>query len=66
MAVVGAGSGGSACVASAGERGHDAPLGQTVGDKRRATLRRGTASLTETVGRAPFEQYGRRAGEGAR
>ncbi|WDV57028.1 hypothetical protein PV963_38815 [Streptomyces coeruleorubidus] len=53
-------------MAPAGGRGCDAPLGQTVGDKRRATLRRGTASLTETVGRAPFEQYGRRAGEGAR
>ncbi|MFH8656113.1 DUF6380 family protein [Streptomyces afghaniensis] len=54
-----------------GERGydvlrHDHPPGHTVGDKRRATLRRGAASLTETVGRAPFEQCGRRAGEGAR
>ncbi|MFH8496210.1 DUF6380 family protein [Streptomyces coeruleorubidus] len=53
-------------MASADERGHDAPLRRTVGDKRRATLRRGTASLTETVGRAPFEQDGRCAGEGAR
>ncbi|MFD6169368.1 DUF6380 family protein [Streptomyces coeruleorubidus] len=53
-------------MACAAERGHDAPLRQTVGDKRRATLRRGTASLTETVGRAPVEQDGRRAGEGAR
>ncbi|MFJ4974369.1 DUF6380 family protein [Streptomyces coeruleorubidus] len=51
---------------AATERGHGAPLRQTVGDKRRATLRRGTASLTETVGRAPFELDGRRAGEGAR
>ncbi|WP_234025775.1 MULTISPECIES: DUF6380 family protein [Streptomyces] len=32
----------------------------------RATLRRGAASLTETAGRARFEQDGRRAGEGAR
>ncbi|MFE7901134.1 DUF6380 family protein [Streptomyces sp. NPDC057424] len=47
------------------ERGHDAPLGQAVGANRRATLRRGAASLTETAGRAPFEQLGRRAGEGA-
>ncbi|MET9684783.1 DUF6380 family protein [Streptomyces coeruleorubidus] len=66
VVVVGAGPGGSARVASAAERGHDAPIGQTVGDKRRATLRCGTASLSETVGRAPFEQCGRRAGEGAR
>ncbi|GGU28252.1 hypothetical protein GCM10010244_63290 [Streptomyces coeruleorubidus] len=66
VAVVGAGSGGPARVASADERGHGAPLGRTVGDKWWATLRRGTASLTETVGRAPVEQYGRRAGEGAR
>ncbi|WP_373304876.1 DUF6380 family protein [Streptomyces coeruleorubidus] len=53
-------------MASADERGHGAPLGRTVGDKWWATLRRGTASLTETVGRAPVEQHGRRAGEGAR
>ncbi|MFF9804131.1 DUF6380 family protein [Streptomyces coeruleorubidus] len=66
VAVVVAGPGGSARVACAAGRGHDAPLGRTVGDKRRATLRRGTASLTETVGRASFEQGGRRAGEGAR
>jgi hypothetical protein len=66
-AVVSAGPDGSARGSSAAtERGHDAPLRQTVGDKRRATLRRGTASLTETVGRAPFELDGRRAGEGAR
>ncbi|MFJ4535092.1 DUF6380 family protein [Streptomyces tibetensis] len=37
-----------------------------VGAKRRATLRPGAASLTETAGRAPFEQYARAAGEGAR
>ncbi|WP_086559198.1 DUF6380 family protein [Streptomyces africanus] len=47
-------------------REHDALPGPAVGDKWRATLRRGAASLTETVGRAPFEQCGRRAGEGAR
>ncbi|WP_372487581.1 DUF6380 family protein [Streptomyces lomondensis] len=52
-------------MASAAGRGHDAPSGHAVGDKRRATLRRGLASLTETVGRAAFEEYGRRAGEGA-
>ncbi|MFF5979845.1 DUF6380 family protein [Streptomyces olindensis] len=36
-----------------------------IGVKRRATLRRGPASLTETAGRVPFERHGRRAGEGA-
>ncbi|MER5214571.1 DUF6380 family protein [Streptomyces sp. NPDC002838] len=36
------------------------------GEKRRATLRWRAASLTETVGREPFKQHGRRAGEGAR
>ncbi|MGA5900888.1 DUF6380 family protein [Streptomyces venetus] len=35
-------------------------------DKRRATLRRAVASLTEMVGRASFEPHARRAGEGAR
>ncbi|MER7402884.1 DUF6380 family protein [Streptomyces sp. NPDC000070] len=50
----------------AAEHRHGAPTGHTVGDKWRATLRRGAASLTEMVDRAPFEQYGRRAGEGAR
>ncbi|WP_425315024.1 DUF6380 family protein [Streptomyces viridochromogenes] len=35
-------------------------------DKRRATLRRAVASLTEMVGRASCEPHGRRAGEGAR
>ncbi|WP_451694266.1 DUF6380 family protein [Streptomyces swartbergensis] len=64
--VTGAGPGGPARVASSAGHRHDAPTGHTVGDKRRATLRRGTASLTETVGRAPFERYGHRAGEGAR
>jgi hypothetical protein len=39
--------------------------GDTAGDKRRATLRWRSASLTETVGRAPFT-HGRRAGEAAR
>ncbi|MFI6851210.1 DUF6380 family protein [Streptomyces sp. NPDC050416] len=63
---VGVGSGGLAGVTPAAERGHGASSGHTVGDKRRATLRRGVASLTETVGRASFERYGRRAGEGAR
>ncbi|MEU1852583.1 DUF6380 family protein [Streptomyces sp. NPDC019990] len=38
----------------------------TAGDKRRATLRHRAASLTEVAGPAPFEQHGRRAGEGAR
>ncbi|MDG9708695.1 DUF6380 family protein [Streptomyces sp. DH10] len=66
VAVVGTGSGGPTRVTPAAEREHDAPLAQTVGDKRWATLRRGTASPTETVGRAPFELDGRRAGEGAR
>ncbi|MFB6850658.1 DUF6380 family protein [Streptomyces sp. NPDC056373] len=36
------------------------------GEKRRATLRPGAASLTETAGCAPFEQHARAAGEGAR
>ncbi|MGK5691710.1 DUF6380 family protein [Streptomyces sp. URMC 128] len=62
----GVGSGGLACVPPAVEPGHGAPSGHTVADKRRATLRREAASLTETVGRASFEQYGRRAGKGAR
>ncbi|WP_229864068.1 DUF6380 family protein [Streptomyces djakartensis] len=43
----------------------DIPLPGTAADKRRATLRRGAASLTETAGRAPFEKHGHRAGEGA-
>jgi hypothetical protein len=47
-------------------RGCDAPVGRAVGDNRRATLRRGAASLTETVGRAPFEQHAPAMGEGAR
>ncbi|WP_338785598.1 DUF6380 family protein [Streptomyces sp. DG1A-41] len=50
----------------AAECGHDGPLGHTVGDKWRATLRGRAASLTETVGRVPSELYGHRAGEGAR
>ncbi|MFI8191192.1 DUF6380 family protein [Streptomyces sp. NPDC085946] len=33
--------------------------------KRRATLRGGTASLSEAAGRAPFGRHGGRAGEGA-
>ncbi|MEU3378686.1 DUF6380 family protein [Streptomyces caelestis] len=66
VAVVGAGSGDSARVARVVGRGRDSSLGHAVGDKRWATLRRGTASLTEMAGRAPFEQCGRRAGEGAR
>ncbi|MET9758997.1 DUF6380 family protein [Streptomyces sp. NPDC006372] len=37
-----------------------------LGGKRWATLRHGVASLSETAGRAPFEQYARGAGEGAR
>ncbi|MFF5955425.1 DUF6380 family protein [Streptomyces luteogriseus] len=47
-------------------RGCDAPLGRAVGDNRRATLRRGAASLTETAGRAPFERHAPAMGEGAR
>ncbi|MEU9185686.1 DUF6380 family protein [Streptomyces sp. NPDC048484] len=34
--------------------------------KRHATLRSRTASLTSTVGRAPFHRHGEAAGEGAR
>ncbi|MFH9002510.1 DUF6380 family protein [Streptomyces afghaniensis] len=64
--LVGAGPGGLAGVNPAGRRGCDAPSGPAVGDNWWATLRRGAASLTETVGRAQFEQCGRRAGEGAR
>ncbi|MEU5389953.1 DUF6380 family protein [Streptomyces tibetensis] len=51
---------------SAAGRGHHAPPGQAVADNQRATLRAGAASLTETAGRAPFEQHARAAGEGAR
>ncbi|WP_219917719.1 MULTISPECIES: DUF6380 family protein [Streptomyces] len=40
--------------------------GDSTGEKRHATLRAGTASLTATADRAPFDQHGRRAGEGAR
>ncbi|MEU0222290.1 DUF6380 family protein [Streptomyces sp. NPDC006265] len=47
-------------------RGCDAPLGRAVADNRRATLRRGAASLTETAGRAPFEQRAPALGEGSR
>ncbi|MFI9749223.1 DUF6380 family protein [Streptomyces collinus] len=47
-------------------RGCDAPPGRAVGDNRRATLRCGAASLTETAGRAPFEQHAPAMGEGAR
>ncbi|MEV5430415.1 DUF6380 family protein [Streptomyces sp. NPDC052701] len=39
--------------------------GGDTGGNRRATLRSGTASLTKTAVRAPFEQRGGRAGEGA-
>lgn len=46
--------------------GHDAPPGHTVADHRRATLRPGVASLTQTAGRAPFEHRDPAAGEGAR
>ena len=58
-----AGVGGAAGTAG---RGCDVPLGRTVGDNRRATLRRGAASLTETAGRAPIARHGRRARKGAR
>ncbi|WP_235192857.1 DUF6380 family protein [Streptomyces viridochromogenes] len=46
----------------------DIPVqGDAVGGKRRATLRRRAASLTETTGRALFEhRHGGRTGEGAR
>ncbi|MFG3717657.1 DUF6380 family protein [Streptomyces massasporeus] len=40
--------------------------GAAVGGKRRATLRREVASLTETAGRAPLEQHASARGEGAR
>jgi len=45
----------------------DSPVsGDATGEKRRATLRRRAASLTETAGRAAFEhRHGGRAGEGA-
>ncbi|MFI9825336.1 DUF6380 family protein [Streptomyces sp. NPDC052013] len=39
--------------------------GDAPGEKRRATLRGGGASQTETAGRSRFT-YGRRRGEGAR
>ncbi|MEU0072303.1 DUF6380 family protein [Streptomyces sp. NPDC006332] len=39
--------------------------GDAVGEKRHATLRRATASLTATISRAPFDLCGGRAGEGA-
>ncbi|MET9835345.1 DUF6380 family protein [Streptomyces sp. NPDC006385] len=47
----------------------DIPVqGDATGEKRRATLRRPAASLTETTGRAAFtyRHGGLRAGEGAR
>ncbi|MFF4271932.1 DUF6380 family protein [Streptomyces sp. NPDC001536] len=40
--------------------------GDATGEKWHATLRSGSASLTATVGRAPFTHHGDRAGEGAR
>ncbi|WP_234020595.1 DUF6380 family protein [Streptomyces sp. 142MFCol3.1] len=40
--------------------------GDTGGEKRRATLRRRAASLTETADRAPLNHRGAAAGEGAR
>ncbi|MET9971704.1 DUF6380 family protein [Streptomyces sp. NPDC006356] len=41
--------------------------GDATGEKWRATLRCRVASLTETTGRAPFnDRHGSRAGEGAR
>ncbi|MFI2629446.1 DUF6380 family protein [Streptomyces collinus] len=46
-------------------RGCDVLPGR-AGDNRRATLRCGAASLTETAGRAPFEQHAPAMGEGAR
>jgi hypothetical protein len=45
----------------------DIPVqGDTAGEKWHATLRSGTASLTATAGRAPFDHHGRRTGEVAR
>ncbi|WP_228044206.1 DUF6380 family protein [Streptomyces ferrugineus] len=46
----------------------DIPVqGDATGEKRRATLRRRAASLTETTGRAAFKhRRGGRAGEGGR
>jgi hypothetical protein len=40
--------------------------GDATGEKRRATLHRPPASLTETADRAPLTHHGRRAGKGAR
>ncbi|MFE7168492.1 DUF6380 family protein [Streptomyces sp. NPDC057616] len=40
--------------------------GDSIGEMRHATLRAGTASLTATACRAPFNHRGGRAGEGAR
>ncbi|MER6179961.1 DUF6380 family protein [Streptomyces sp. NPDC001652] len=40
--------------------------GDAAGEKWHATLRSGTASLTATVGCAPFKHHSGRAGEGAR
>ncbi|MFF5965328.1 DUF6380 family protein [Streptomyces collinus] len=53
-------------VARVAGRGCAAPLGRAVGDNRRATLRRGAASLTETAGRARFGQHAPALGEGVR
>jgi hypothetical protein len=64
--VVRAVPGASVRVARAAGRDHAAPLGPAVGDNRWATLRCGAASLTETAGRAPFEQHAKAAGEDAR
>ncbi|MFF8447626.1 DUF6380 family protein [Streptomyces leeuwenhoekii] len=36
-----------------------------IGDQRRSTHRWRAASLTETVGRAPFARHGHRTGKGA-
>lgn len=63
---VAAGQEGSVRVPRAAGRDHGAPDGRAVGDNRRATLRCGAASLTETAGRAPFEQHAKAAGEEAR
>ncbi|MCT9077724.1 DUF6380 family protein [Streptomyces fulvoviolaceus] len=40
--------------------------GDATDEKWHATLRRGTASLTATAGRGPFDHRGGHAGEGAR
>ncbi|MET9504796.1 DUF6380 family protein [Streptomyces sp. NPDC006622] len=47
-------------------RGDGADRGDAAGGERRATPRRGAASLTATVGRAEFHGHAGRAEKGAR